>query len=353
MLGSYYQNEIRASGWKKSAIVLIGVVALVGIVGSIALSNKSGGHKHFSVLSAEMQEFEDFIYNFDKKYSSQEEHELRFKIFRDNLAYIRVFNSMGNTIVLGVNQFADMDFSEFKSKYLPFKHPRSHAYNTESFEGVTVPASVDWRTKGAVTGVKDQGQCGSCWAFSTTGAVEGAWFLAGHSLVSLSEQQLMDCSRTYGNLGCNGGLMDSAFKYIVANKGITSESNYPYTAKGGLCDRTKAAQVVAKITGYKDVTASSYTSLEAAVAQQPVSVAVEADQSSWQLYKSGVITTDCGTNLDHGVLVVGYDTTDSTPYWIVKNSWGTDWGLAGYIQIAITSGDGVCGINLEPSYPVV
>ena len=153
-------------------------------------------------------------------------------------------------------------------------------------------------------------------------------------------------------MGCNGGLMDNAFKYIIAN-GIALESTYPYKAKTGSCNKSLAAQVAAKITSYKDVAPNSPTDLEAAIAQQPVSVAVEADQSAWQLYSSGTVSSNCGTNLDHGVLAVGYDTTASPPFYKVKNSWGTGWGLAGYIQIAIASGSGVCGIQMEPSYPVV
>ncbi|MEH8639159.1 C1 family peptidase, partial [Klebsiella pneumoniae] len=227
----------------------------------------------------------------------EEEYTHRFRIFRDNLAYIRVFNSMGDTMVLGVNEFADMDFIEFRSKYLTHRFPARESVNVETFEGLTAPTSVDWRTKGAVTGVKNQGQCGSCWAFSTTGSVEGAWFLAGHTLVSLSEQQLVDCSRTFGNMGCNGGLMDDAFKYIISNKGITTEANYPYTAKDGVCNKAKAETIAATISSYTDVATNNPTALQNAVAQQPISIAVEADQNAWQLYKTGVVTKNCGTNL--------------------------------------------------------
>lgn len=352
MLGSYYQNESRSSGWKKSTIALVGVVALVAVLGSVALVSR-GSPKLLSVLNAEEQEFQEFMTTFDKSYSHEEEYVSRFRKFRDNLAYIRVFNSMENTMTLGVNEFADMDFAEFKAKYLPHSFQVREAVNPVSFEGYTAPATVDWRTKGAVTGVKNQGQCGSCWAFSTTGSTEGAWFLAGHTLVSLSEQQLVDCSRAYGNQGCNGGLMDDAFKYIIANKGITLESNYAYTAKDGICDKTKAAQVAATLSSFTDVAHNNPTALQTAVAQQPVSIAVEADQAAWQLYKSGTVSKSCGTSLDHGVLIVGYDTTASPPFWIVKNSWGASWGMSGYIQIEISTGNGVCGINMQPSYPIV
>ncbi|MEH9020531.1 C1 family peptidase, partial [Klebsiella pneumoniae] len=171
----------------------------------------------------------------------------------------------------------------------------------------TAPASFDSRVQwpNCIHPIRDQGQCGSCWAFSTTGSVEGAWFLAGHTLVSLSEQQLVDCSRTFGNMGCNGGLMDDAFKYIISNKGITTEANYPYTAKDGVCNKAKAETIAAAISSYTDVATNNPTALQNAVAQQPISIAVEADQNAWQLYKTGVVTKNCGTNLDHGVLIVG------------------------------------------------
>lgn len=352
MLGGYYESHNQQRGWKKSTIAIIGVFALVGLVCTLALVSKND-NKLLSILNAEEQEFQNFMLSYNKAYSDENEYSHRFKVFRDNLAYIRVFNSMADTMVLGINQFADLDFVEFKNIYLPSSLPKRQQVNPKSFPGVQAPTSVDWRTKGAVTPVKDQGQCGSCWSFSTTGSVEGAWFLAGHTLVSLSEQQLMDCSWLYGNLGCGGGSMDQAMKYIVANKGITSEANYPYTAKDGLCNKSKATTYAASISSYQDVTANNPSDLMNAVAQQPVSIGVEADQSAWQLYKSGVVTKNCGTNLDHGVLIVGYDNTASPPYWIVKNSWGASWGMDGYIEIEISSGDGVCGINMQPSYPVV
>ena len=339
--------------WKKSTVAVIGVVALVALVGSIAALTSSNQPKLFSVLNADQKEFEEYIVSYDKTYATDEEYFSRFQNFRDNLAYIRVFNSQDQTLVLGLNQFSDMSLVEFTSKYLPHQLKPKDTEGREDFSGLTAPAAVDWRSKGAVTGVKNQGQCGSCWSFSATGSLEGAWFLAGHSLVSLSEQQLVDCSRAYGNAGCNGGLEDDAFKYVIANKGITSEANYPYTAKDGTCNKTKASQISATISKYVVVAANNPTAMQTAVAQQPISIGVQANQAAWQSYKSGTITGSCGTNLDHSVLIVGYDTTASPQFWIVKNSWGTSWGMQGYLQIAITTGNGVCGINMEPSYPVV
>lgn len=244
-----------------------------------------------------------------------------------------------------------MTWEEFSAQRLGYTKPVStlprsmHVVNPAAN-----PTSVDWTTKGAVTGVKDQGQCGSCWAFSTTGSVEGAHFLATGNLVSLSEQELVDCD--YGitkNLGCNGGLMDTAFKWIETN-GLCSEADYPYVAKKQSTCTQCTAQ--AKISSYHDVTPNDESALEDAVAQQPVSVAIEADKSVFQLYKSGVLTSSqCGTNLDHGVLVVGYGTDNGQAYWKVKNSWGVSWGEAGYIRLA--KGTNECGISQQPSYPIV
>jgi KDEL-tailed cysteine endopeptidase len=163
----------------------------------------------------------------------------------------------------------------------------------------------------------------------------------------------MDCSSGYGNYGCYGGLMNNAFQYIIANKGITTEANYPYVAASQYCDNVKAAKIASKISSYMNVSPNSQGSLMGGVAQQPVSVAVEADQPAWQSYSGGVVTQNCGTSLNHGVLAVGYSVTTSPPYWIVKNSWGSGWGNAGYIYIGMTSGPGICGINMMASFPVV
>merc|ERR1711871_599674 len=202
---------------------------------------------------------------------------------------------------------------------------------------------------GAVTPVKNQGQCGSCWSFSTTGSTEGAWQIAGHDLVSLSEQQLMDCSTAEGDHSCQGGLMDFGFKYIVDNKGIDSEADYPYKMANEACQTAKETSVVATITGYSDVPKQNVAQFKAALAKGPVSIAIEADQTGFQHYQGGILDATCGTKLDHGVLAVGY--TDD--YWIVKNSWGTVWGEQGYVRMSSSVGapDGECGLLDQPSYP--
>lgn len=302
-------------------------------------------------LQAEEDEFTDFISRYNKEYT-EEEYQTRFSIFRDNVAFIRLKNSLNLDYFLGVNEFADMTFEEFKAIYLPTRFmtraDRKTSGNVKNLEDL--PTTVDWRTKGAVTPVKNQGKCGSCWAFSATGAVEGAWKLTNGTLVALSEQELIDCTKGFGNQGCEGGEMDYAFKYMIKN-GITSETIYPYTAKNGKCKVTLASESVAEIRNFTDVLANNTVALQTAVSQQPISVAVEADQAAWQYYKGGIVSNNCGTDLDHGVLIVGYSTLNKPNYWIVKNSWGQDWGEQGYIRIAITSGAGVCGINLDPSYP--
>ena len=202
-----------------------------------------------------------------------------------------------------------------------------------------------------MTPVKNQGQCGSCWAFSTTGSLEGAKFKADGKLESFSEQQLVDCSKSYGNNGCGGGWMNSSFFYVTDN-GITTEAKYGYKGVAGAChyNTTDQAWIIHDCT---EVTVDNEAALQNAVAQQPVSVAIEANHISFQLYKSGVYTGNCGTKLDHGVLAVGYGEDSGKKFWKVKNSWGASWGLKGFILIERTgNGKGKCGINMAASFPI-
>ncbi|CAJ1974993.1 unnamed protein product [Sphenostylis stenocarpa] len=286
----------------------------------------------------------------------------RFNVFKANVMHVHDTNKMDKPYKLKLNKFADMTNHEFRSTYAGSKvnhhimfrgTPRGNG--TFMYEKVgTVPPSLDWRKKGAVTDVKDQGQCGSCWAFSTVVAVEGINQIKTNKLVTLSEQELVDCDKEQ-NQGCNGGLMESAFEFIKQKGGITTESNYPYTAQEGTCDASKENDLVVSIDGHENVPADDENALLKAVANQPVSVAIDAGGSDFQFYSEGVFTGDCSTDLNHGVAIVGYGTTvDGTNYWIVRNSWGPEWGEQGYIRMQrnISKKEGLCGISKLASYPI-
>lgn len=338
----------------KTAVLIISVIGFCGL--AYSYFSTSADISVVSQYEIDLSEFQLYLHAYGKFYFSAEEFNTKYKVFRENLAHIRKHNLANGDWVLGINRFADMTPEEFKDMFLPQKikvRDQSEKMFAQIDE-VEVPNYVNWVSAGAVTPVQTQGDCGSHWAFSSTGAIEGIWKITGHPLTLLSAQQLIDCSGPFGNEGCNGGLMDFAFQYIINNTGICSDQTYPYVANTSPgCNKTLVSITSAKITSFVDVTPNNTQALIQAIAQQPVSIAVEADQTIWQFYKSGVISRNCGDLLDHGALAVGYSLTNAPPYYLVKNSWGTDWGENGYIRIAIVEGVGVCGIQIEPSYPLV
>jgi len=287
-----------------------------------------------------MGEWEEYKQLFGKVYNGDEDSS-RKAIFESNKL---MWGDHESGAVLGATQFSDMTLEEFQA--MPIRGfaagsdlglPKLGEHTSEEFVG-----SVDWTTRGAVTPVKNQGQCGSCWAFSTTGGLEGAWQLASGSLTSMSEQFFVDCSKQ--NSGCNGGLMDQGFSFAQSHA-VATESSYPYTARDGTCKTSYSTAIpTGGVTGYTDVS-NSASALKSALDGQPVSVAIEADQSVFQQYTGGVITSGCGSSLDHGVTAVGYDGNTIK----VKNSWGSSWGVGGYVSIDASQ----CGITSSASFPKV
>jgi len=318
-----------------------------------------------ALASAKLAPLKDAQYDFlfsswakqhGKVYQSHE-FLYRFTTFKNNLDYIRAHNAKNYaTHTLAMNIYGDMPNEEFVERMTGYHHvamPYLRRLNEKTIRA-PAPASVDWVKAGKVTPIKDQGQCGSCWAFSSTGSIEADYAIENNAApISLSEQQLVDCSTAFGNQGCNGGLMDQAFQYVINTSALCTEASYPYTAQDGTCAVSSCTPVIG-IKGFVDVTANSEAALTTAVAQQPVSVAVDASGMDWQFYSSGVMSDACGTSLDHGVLAVGYGTLSGSNYWYVKNSWGTGWGMQGYVLLKRTSSSsspGECGIAMAASYP--
>jgi C1A family cysteine protease len=370
----------------------------------------------FALFAAEVsagtirERFQAWVDRFAMDFESTMHYESTLSKWVENDKFIEEMNGKNLTYTLGHNHFSGMDSVDF-SKYIGLSGGFLHNDYTSNLRGsadvdIKAPvnvhnkmseykclkgcvddfaesekmeslkcmsgcvelsksstaSSVDWVSAGAVTPVKDQGQCGSCWSFSTTGALEGAYYTTYGSLPSFSEQQLVDCdNRQHGGkeMGCNGGLMDNAFTWIKKNGGLCTEVSYPYvsgtTKTAGTCQSTCSAVKNSAVVSYTDVPVKSDSAMMQALTLQPVSVAIEADQKAFQLYKSGVFTGECGVNLDHGVLVVGFGSMSGTDYYRIKNSWGTTWGDAGYIYIGrgsqFNDGQGQCGVLLSASYP--
>merc|ERR1711976_29389 len=330
---------------KMKAILLLGLVAV-----SLALP---------AFPNSEFDEhWETFKSHHNKQYAEAEEKMRRF-IWERNMREIINHNyaaDMGHhTFRLGMNEHGDLSDEEYATFLTGLRMNENRTSDNPTFlepEFMEMPKMVDWRKKGAVTPVKNQGQCGSCWAFSTTGSLEGQHFRKTGKLVSLSEQNLVDCSTKWGNQGCNGGLMDNAFQYIKDNDGIDTEEAYPYNADEEPC-HFKTRNVGATDKGAVDLPAGDEHALKEAVATVgPISIAIDASHESFQLYASGVYDEpECSsTALDHGVLVAGYGTEEGSDYWLVKNSWGPTWGREGYVYMARNK-DNQCGVASQASYP--
>jgi len=305
-------------------------------------------------------DFVQYIAKHGKSYADVEEFNLRSQLFAKFDAEVKLHNATETTSTHGHNFLSDWTAEE-KTRLLGLKNMArpQRAPESEIFygTGVGIPTSVNWVTAGKVNPIQDQGQCGSCWAFSAAAAMESAHAIFHTTLYKLSEQNLVSCSSLQGNLGCNGGLYSNAWNY-AKNKPLESEANYPYTSgttqKTGSClyDSTKGIGGIVSHTTVGTTT----TAIMTAIAQQPQSVSIEADTAYFQSYTSGVLTnaTKCGTNLDHAVVAVGYG-TDATAggYYLVRNSWGTSWGESGYVKIGQANAPGICGINEDVEYPTV
>jgi cathepsin F/cysteine peptidase B len=296
-----------------------------------------------ALCAAASMDFETFKAKFNRKYESAAEEQKRQAIFTENMKIAAKLQSANPLATFGANEFADLSPSEFKKFHngeLQFKKmmtaekekntPVADLYTQEELEATV--AAIDWRKKGAVTHVKNQGQCGSCWSFSTTGNIEGQWFLAGHPLVALSEQELVSCDTI--DSGCNGGLMDNAFEWLQTHKEgwIATEASYPYVSGDGNVPRCELPKKNgARIAGHENLPKNEAQMATWMSTNGPIAIAVDA--TSWQTYMGGIMTNCISSQIDHGVLAVGFDNDHRPPYWIIKNSWAASWGEDGYIRV--------------------
>jgi len=334
------------------------------VLGFVFLFVLAQAAKEYDLTKSTEALFEEYLSDYGITFLSATYRSNKFQVFSSNVDLIKKLNKYYPNTRFNLNKFALLTQQEFKEKYLSKLNPiKPKDAPVLKFENTDIPDSFDWRTNKdpVVTPIKDQGACGSCWAFSTVGNIEGQWALAGNKLTSLSEQNLVDCDHhcmTYENeqacdAGCDGGLPPNAYAYVIDNKGIDTEDSYSYDGYDRPC-RFKAANVGAKLVNWTFVSQNEDDMAAVLVKQGPLSVAVEADM--WQFYVGGVFYLPCGTSLDHAVLLVGYGKEKDVffrdmPYWTVKNSWGSDWGSSGYIFVQ--RGVGRCGINLYVSTGLV
>jgi C1A family cysteine protease len=332
----------------KSLIIIVVLLGLAAFVSSQEEANNTT-----TVEPEVLEEWKRWRATYKRFYVDGQDEDNRLKIFKENLEEIKKLQGEERSYKIGLTKFADLSRDEFTNRYLGTRAPALRQ-NNEQILQASAPASIDWRSKMAVTPIKNQGTCGSCWSFAAVGALEGLYAIKTGVLKTFSEQQLVDCAGSYGTYACNGGTLTAAFKY-TRDYGVILGTSYPYKGVKGTCGY-KVANAVFRNTGWVAVPKNDQVQLAAAVAQGPVASAVQADASVFQFYTGGIIDgTACGTAVNHAVLIVGYGTENGKDFWLVKNSWGTGWGEGGYVRIAKTSttgNPGVCGIAVMPSYPL-